>query len=37
MTVAAANIAKYKPKFCIRASFEFAVPSKELQTLSDVQ
>ena len=39
MTVAAANrnMATHEPCFCVSASFDFAVPSKEIQTLHDVQ
>ena len=36
-TVTAPNIATRKPRFCIGASFAFAVPSKALQTLHDLQ
>ncbi len=34
MTVAAANVTICEPCFCVSASFDFAVPSKELQNSS---
>lgn len=37
MTVAAANITVCEPFFYVSASFDFALPSKELQILRDLQ